>query len=130
MTTKVSGRELVYMVVDNIVFNQEAPNKNPLIQYSGLIIDKTKMLEAIDNGTTLDNLIQFVVDERTGEPIKPENTYKIANVEKYFNKTNNVYIRKLKDKSEFFGASVQDMFKKHFIESDGILHARCDTRIK
>lgn len=130
MTTKVSGRELAYMVVDNVVFNREAPNKNPLIQYSGLIIDKTGILEAIEKGATLNELIQYVVDERTGKPIKAENTYKIANVEKYFNKTNNTYIRKLKDKSEFFGASVQDMFKKHFIASGGVLHARCDTRVK
>ncbi len=130
MTTNVSGKELTYMVLDNVLFNREAPNKNPLIQYSGLIINKTKMLEAIDNGEGLDNLVQFVIDEKTGEPINPDKTYKIANAEKYFNKTNNVYIRKLKDKSEYLGASIHEMFKQHFLESNGSLHARCDVRVK
>ncbi len=130
MTTDVSGKELTYLVLDNVVFNKEAPNKNPLIQYSGLIIDRTQMLKAINDDKDLDTLIQFIIDERTGKPIKPDKTYKIANAEKYFNKTNNVYIRKLKDRSEYLGTTVQEMFKEHFLESGGLLHARCDIRVK
>ena len=130
MTTSVNGRELAYLIMDNVVFNKEAPNKNPLIHYSGLIIDKTKLLEAVDKGEPLDSYLKFITDIRTGQPIKADKTYKIANVEKYFNKNENGYIKSLKEKSKFLGPSIQELFRQHFVESNGVLHAKCDVRYK
>ena len=130
MTTEVNGKELAYLIMDNVIFNKEAPNKNPLIQYSGLIIDKASIIDAVDRGEPLDTHLGFITDMRTGKPIKADKTYKIANVEKFFNKSENGYIKSLKDKSKFFGATAQQLFRQHFIESCGILHAKCDVRYK
>lgn len=130
MTTEINGKELAYLIMDNVTFNKEEPNKNPLIHYSGLIVDKTQILEAVEKGEPLENYLKFIIDIRTGEPIKADKTYKIANVEKYFNKSENWYIKSLKEKSEFFGTTVQELFKAHFVKSNGVLYAKCDIRYK
>ncbi len=130
MTSEVNGKELAYLIMDNVIFNKEAPSKNPLIQYSGLIIDKTSIIDAVNKGEPLDSHLKFITDMRTGKPIKADKTYKIANVEKFFNKSENGYIKSLKDKSKFFGATAQELFKQHFVKSHGVLYAKCDVRYK
>ena len=130
MTTQVSGQELAYLILDNIVFNNEEPSKNPLIHYSGLSIDKTQILKLAEETAPLENYLQFITDRRTNKPIKADKTYKIANVEKYFNKSENAYIKLLKGQSTFLGANVQELFRQHFVESGGVLHAKCDVRYK
>jgi len=130
LTTELSGLDVVYMVLDNYLFNKENPQRNPIIHYSGLITDRTKMLQDYNNGKNLRELAKYVVDAGTNKPIDPDKTYKIANVEKYFNKSQNPRIKRMKDKSIYMGDTVQELFKKHFEESDGILYAKCDVRTK
>lgn len=130
MTTQVTGKELAYLVIDNFLFNRKAPSSNPIIQYSGLIIDRTNLLKAYENNDSLETYTQFIIDENTGETIKPDRIYKIANVEKYFDKSKNYYIKELKKSSEYMGVSVQKLFKEHFVSSANNLVARCDVRVK
>ncbi len=130
LTTELSGLEVVYMVLDNYLFNKENPQRNPIIHYSGLITDRTGMLQDYMNGKTLRELAGYVIDASTNKPVDPDKTYKIANVEKYFNKSQNPIIKGIKDKSVYTGNTVQALFKKHFEESDSILYAKCDVRVK
>ena len=130
MTTKVSGKELAMLVADNISFNKIDQNRNPLIQYSGLIVNRTKILEEIQKGSSPERIAKHIINENTGKRINPRKTYKIANVEKYFNKSNNPEIRELKNRSEFLGYSVQQAFKNHFESSNGRLYAKCEQRMK
>lgn len=130
MTTEVTGLQLTDLVLDNFVFNREEPQKNPLIHYSGLSIDRTRMLEDYDKGIDSADLYKYITDKNTNRPIEPGKVYKIANAEKYFNKSQNPEIRKLKDKSIYTGDTVQQLFKKHFTDSAGRLRAECDIRIK
>lgn len=130
MLTEVTGEELAYLVVDNILFNQKNPNRNPLIQYSGLTIDRTKILEALSRGESLKNITRYITDENTGNAINESKMYTIANVEKYFDKSDNPQIRELKEHSEYFGMTVQEALKNHFISTDEPLYAKFDTRIK
>ena len=130
MTTNLNGRDILYLILDNFIFNKDMPQQNPLIHYSGLIIDRTSMLSDYEDASDIDDMAKYVIDEKTGEPIDLDKTYKIANVEKYFNKSQNIAIKKAKDVSEYTGYTVQELFKKHFENSDGTLYAKCDVRIK
>lgn len=131
MTIQVTGNELAYLVADNILFNKEMPQKNPIIHYSGLIIDKTKMLKGLSIGKKPHELTQLIIDARTNLPIIGNKEYKIANVEKYFNKSANPRIQALKCYSEYTPFTVQELFKKHFQEAEnGRVNAKCDIRIK
>ncbi len=130
MTTNLTGEDIVYMVLDNILFNREMPEKNPLIQYAGLEINKTEIIKAYDNGADLCELAMYVKDTRTNKEIELTSKYKIANVEKYFNKSQNPQIARIKNISEYTGYSVQELFKQHFENSNGDLTAKCDIRIR
>lgn len=129
MTTDLNGEDIVYMVLDNILFNKENPKKNTLIQYAGLEINKTKMLEAHENGADLNELSVFVTDKNTNKPIDITKQYRIANVEKYFNKSQNPQIKTLKNISEYTGSSVQELFQQHFDNSEGHLIIKLDKRV-
>ena len=130
MTTDLYGEDIVYIVLDNILFNSEMPKKNPLVHYAGLEIDKTKMFEAYNSGADLSELSHYVKDIKTGKPVDISAKYRIANVEKYFNKSQNPQIKAIKHISNYTGDTVQDLFKQHFENSDGNLIAKCDVRIK
>lgn len=129
MTTDVTGKELAYIVLDNLLFNNENPEKNPIIHYSGLIINKTKILEKYSEINDFSDLTEYIIDTDTKEPIKPDKTYRIANVEKYFNKSANSIIRNSKNKSLYIGKSVQELFKQYFENNKDNLYANCDMRI-
>mgnify|MGYP006916333259 CR=1 FL=1 len=129
MTTEVSGETLALMVTDNILFNRNIPKKNPIIQYSGLYIDRTNILNAVENNTPIRDITQYIIDTNTNETINPDKIYKIANPEKYFNKSQNPQIKALKHISQYTGDTVQDLFKRHFETSTDSLIAKCDTRI-
>lgn len=130
MTTKLKGIDITYMVLDNFLFNRELPEKNPLIHYAGLQIDRTGMIKAYDEGASLEELSKFIIDVSTNKCIDTNKNYKIANVEKYFNKSQNDVIKRMKDFSEYTGDKVQHLFRQHFLESGGSLYANCDVRIK
>lgn len=129
MTTEVTGSELAFMVADNVLFNKDTPQKNPIIHYSGLIFDRTNMLKELEAGKKPEELLNYIIDAETDKPIEADKTYKIANVEKYFNKSTTPEIKALKAKSTYTGYNVQDLFKEHFTSSGGYLTAKCDTRI-
>ena len=130
MTTELTGNDILYMILDNFLFNKDMPQQNSLIHYSGLIIDRTSMLEKYEQNSDINDLAKYVIISETGKPIDPEQHYKIANVEKYFNKSQNSRIKEFKDYSEYTGYTLQELFKKHFQESDGKLYAKCDVRIR
>ena len=130
MTTKINGLELTYMILDNFLYNRDYPQRNPLIHYSGLTADRSGMLTAYENGDSLEDLTKYIIDEKSNQPIDSNKQYKIANTEKYFNKSQNPKIKAFKQKSEFLGVIVQDLFKEHFLNSNGTLKAKCDIRIK
>ncbi len=127
--TEVTGKELTLLVLRNLLFNEKSPNQNSLVQYSGLIIDRTRLLEDYKAGKKA-NLNQYIYEAKTNKPIDPNKTYTIANVEKYFEKYSNAQIKAMKNHSKRIGKTVQELFIQHFKQSDGNLIAKCDVRIK
>ena len=129
MTTNVTGLELAYMVRDNLIFNSKDPQKNPLVHYSGLIIDKTNLDEEIKKGRPLKYLLRYITDAKTNMPVEADKMYKIANVEKYFDKSKNEVIKNFKQKSEYTGTNIHKLFEQHFEQEKDNLVAKCDVRI-
>ena len=130
MISEISGIELAYLVKDNLEFNRENPQKNPIIHYSRLIIDRTNILKAIDEGKSLQDILPYIIDEETNKSLEADKTYKIANVEKYFNKSRNPNIQKLKNKSEYMDTTIHQLFEQYCEEEKDNLVAKCDIRIK
>lgn len=127
MTTVVNGEELAYLVLDNILCNTR--NKTPLMQYSGLIVDKTKILEDVSKGKQAIDIIPHIKDAKTGKAIVPNKNYKIANLRKYFKKSTDKRIKELINQSEYTGYNAQDLLKNHFSSSNGELYTELEDRI-
>ncbi len=128
--SEVTGKQILEMILDNVLNNNIAPQKNSLIQYSGLKINRTNLLKAFVQRAPKEELINNIFDASTNEPIILNKKYKIANVIKYFNKTKNQRIKAMKDNADSINVTVQELFKKHFENSDGNLTADLDVRIK
>jgi len=128
MTTDLRGSNIAYMVLDNVITNSKNPEKNPLIHYAGLDIDKTGLLSAAEE-TDSAELCRYIKDKRTGQPILPDKIYRFANTEKYFNKSINIKIKKIKDVSVYTGFTVQELFKRYFETSNGVIQVNYDVRI-
>ena len=129
MTTELTGNEISRLILDNFLFNKDFPQKNPLIHYSGLIIDRRGMLKEYQNCLDENSLTKYIFDARTNMPIEAKKIYKMANVEKYFDKSQNMEIKILKEKSKYIGKTVQELFKQHFVSSGGKLYFKCEERI-
>ncbi len=126
--TDVSGEELSYMVLDNFLFNSKDIERNPLIQYSGLIIDKTSMMRDYQNGNSLKDLCKYITLKETGKPVTPDETYRIANPEKYFIKAHNDELKNMINKSKPLGLNVHDLLKEYF-ENNKEIEFEPDTRL-
>ncbi len=124
----VSGKELSYMVLDNFLFNRLDTEKNPLMHYSGLKIDKTGLMAAYDRGIVGDELCQYITLTDTNEQIDPNKQYRIANVEKYFIKATNEKIKEFYSSSKPLNINIHDLFKDHFKKHPNI-HYTPDTRL-
>ncbi len=130
LINEISGETLAYLVIDNIIFNKDMPQKNPLIHYAGLSINRTAILREIARKKSPRELTKYIVDTKTKKPVNPDKMYRLANVEKYFNKSQNPFIKELKKYSYYTDNTVQELFKNSFEHSQGRLYAKCDVRIQ
>lgn len=111
---RITGEELIKIIHANLSFNKKDPEKNTLMQYSGLIIDKRLSNFNIIN-TPMEELRRFVVAEKTGEPIELKKKYKVANVEKWLTKSEYSEISRLKHEAvRLPGANAKELFMKYF----------------
>ena len=108
------------MILDNFRFNKLDPERNTIIHYSGLKIDKTGFMDAYSKGKIGSDLCEFVTLTDTNEQINPDETYKIANAEKYFIKAHDEKIKKMYENSSKLGAGVHKLFRDHFIKHPDI----------
>ncbi len=128
--TEINGKELLEMILDNYKFNKESPKNNTIIHYSGLIIDRTNLMRAYENGACEEDLYQYIINSNDNSTLNPNKKYTIANTEKYFDKNPNEKIKAIKTKSTPIGKNVHELFLQHFNDSNDSLVAKCDVRIK
>ncbi len=126
--TDITGKELIDIILDNYLSNISNPKKNPIFHYSGLITDRTNLIKAFKDNAGYSELAQYILNAETNSPIDIYGNYKIANIEKYFNKSLNSRIKEMKEKSQDTGINLKNLFEKHF-NPNGIYCAKCDVRI-
>lgn len=118
VSTDVNGETLIDMLLDNYLTNRIAPEKNPIIHYSGLIVDRQALLKDYDDGKGYDELRKHIKTQIDEQIIDLNKNYKIANVIKYYNKMQNPKLRTLKDVSEPLNQNAKQLFIKHFESKD------------
>ena len=109
---EVTGRELVEIIKDNFEFNAQNPETNPLIHYSGITVDKTNFMK--EASTKPEDYCKYITLEDTDETVNPDKTYKIANPEKYFVKSNNPKIKSMQNFAYPLNLNVRDLFCDYF----------------
>ncbi len=127
---EVSGQIFLDIIMDNLLFNRLAPERNGLIQYSGVIIDKKSLLKDYYSGKSQNELAEHIIIAKDNKPLDLEKTYTIANVEKYFIKSKNKLINEtLYNEAEPLGLNARALFKEQMDENKDNLYAKCDVRI-
>lgn len=113
-TNKVTGRELINIIYSNLRFNRLDCEKNPIVHYSGLTIDMR--LADLDIKTASDEELKEMIHmEKTGQPIELDKIYKIANPQKWLQKSEYSNIERLaKEAVPLYGANAKKLFIEHF----------------
>ncbi|MBQ9246337.1 metallophosphoesterase [bacterium] len=112
--TDVTGEELAMMLTDNFLFNMIDREKNPMIHYSGIAVDRTGLLAAYHNGSDFKDLCKYISSTYTGFDINPEKKYRIANPLKYFEKAQIEQIKEMKSKSQSLHCEIHELFNDYF----------------
>ena len=130
MLSRVTGREILYMIVENVMSNAQSREKNPLNHYSGLSYNKTMLIKGIEMGLDEKNLISFIRD-KNGEPLDLDREYLLANVEKFFLKSKNPFIKELytSNRTAMTLLNAKEEFKKHFEENLNEVSASKEIRV-
>lgn len=127
---EISGKNLLDIILDNLLFNSTSPERNPLMQYSGLIIDKKSILEKYKQGCSPDELSKFIIFAKDNKPIELDKTYTIANVQKFFLKSKHPFIHKeMYADAQNCNLNAKDLFAEYMDKHKDNLVAKCDTRI-
>lgn len=113
-TTDVTGRQLIDLIMDNYKFNLKDREKNPIIHYAGIKVDRTNLLKNYKRTNDNAKLCPFVILSKTGKSIKPDSVYRIANPIKYFEKAQNKEIKNLLSVSKPLNGNVVEMFNEYF----------------
>ena len=130
LISKVTGLELLEIICDNILFNDKNHQKNPLLQYSGIKINKNTMLALLKKGMEPSALCNLVKTTKDNKPVDLTKTYYLANVEKLFNKTKfdllkNIYKSNRTHKTNL---NAKELFKSYFEEGNNAVVAKKEER--
>ena len=130
MLSRVTGREILCMIAENVMSNAQSREKNPLNHYSGLSYNKTMLIKGIQMGLDEKNLISFIRD-KNGEPLDLDREYLLANVEKFFLKSKNPFIKELytSNRTAMTLLNAKEEFKKHFEENLNEVSASKEIRV-
>lgn len=131
LLSEASGREILNIICENILSNSQNQERNPLNHFSGLKYNKTMLLKGIQAGLSEDNLIKFIRKTENDQPLELDDTYTLANVEKFFVKNKNPDIKALYDsyKTSRTLLNAKKEFAKHFTESIDEVEASNEIRV-
>ena len=127
-TTDIKGEDLIVMIMDNFLYNLLDKEKNPIIHYSGISIDKTGMMDAYHRGKDFDELCEYVTLSDSGKEIRPYAIYRIANPIKYFEKAQTDDIRQLIKHSNSLNCNIHELFSDYF-NKHSVIQYKPDNRI-
>lgn len=126
---EVTGLMLLDLVLENLLFNETAPERNPIMHYCGLVIEKSALLEGYHKGKSAEYLSSFV-KTTDGKPLDLKEIYTVANVEKYFKKSKKPLIHEiLYSEAVPLHLNARELFIAYLNENKDGLKVKCDNRI-
>lgn len=131
LISKLTGEQILDIVIENLVANSKDKNRNPLMHYSGLKINKTLLLKSLEHGIAKKDMIRFLTKTDTNEPLELDKEYCFANVRKFFIKTKNPKVKEIYNSKNTVKTSLnaKNEFRKHFFENLGEVKAHREIRI-
>ena len=131
MVGEMRGKDLATYIYSNVVENLASPSRNAINQYSGIMIDRTAISEAQEEGINLSSedicsFIKIKNEEGEYENIDLDKNYAIAlpkkifvkTQEKYFKKYENVFFNTDKKVNEYFNDFLNNSSEDIVISSD------------
>ena len=123
---KISGQELIDLVVENVINNLSSPTRNALIRWSDIQINKTLVKKLIKNGVKNEfSSAVKIRNKQTGvfEPIDPNSQYKIILSDKYLVKrTKSIKVpERIFSKFKIIPETYRLLFKRYLESGSGVL---------
>ena len=120
-TTKISGVELAEFILTNLLNNLVDEEKNPIMQYAGIKINKTGMLKDYLSGKNFNDLCRHITLKKSGRMVISEGSYKIANTLKHFQKAEDDGNGILFGRSKATGYRLHDLFREYFEKHEPVI---------
>lgn len=131
LISRVTGEEILNIILGNLTANAKNKDRNPLMHFSGLKIERTLLLNGLKLGVKKEDLIKFIRKTDTNEPLELEKEYTLANVEKFFLKSKNPIEKEIyaSQKTMRTDINAKREFRAHFVENINEVKASKEIRI-
>ncbi len=130
---KVKGNELVGLIVENVKGNLKAPQRNTIIQWSDIQINRTLIGEILSGKSNkkLDSAIK-VRNEKTNEfePINLNKDYKIAIGKKYLVKNDIEWAPKIRDRFVSLNKTYDQLLRSYLSSEDVNYQLKITEKVK
>lgn len=137
MIGQMSGKTLGSFIYENVVDNLASPSRNALNQFSGIVINKAAIQQAVESGIKIDRkdpaeiykYIKIRTGDGTFEELNPEKDYEIALPKKLFVKSTNKEFKEAG--KDFYNTEkmVSDYFKDFVADCPSEIPLQLDYRI-
>jgi len=127
-TAKLSGKNIISMVKENLEDHKKNPSRNTILQWSGLKINKEEIFKLIDNGEADDpeKMKKFIkVKNRHDEydNINTERRYKIAIPNYFFKRPKLPTAMKLEDSFTALNKNMDELFREYLKDNNFAIKA-------
>lgn len=153
---ELTGHNLAEVILENVAKNRVKPDNLPLIQWSGIKIDKAGLIKIINSEINPDSKETLLDKEETRyklidnkfdeiskciqiknssgefEPIQLEKPYKIAMPNKFFVRSETVSVKKYGnkfDEPEFGDMTLNDLFRENLEKNNYTVKVSDDVRV-
>ena len=114
---KLKGKEIADIIIENILENLKAPERNTIMQWSDIEVNRTQIDKIRRGSISLNKMIGAIRirNRETGDfvPLNLERTYTVALTHKFVNKEDLNAPKKIKDKFTGTGIKVKDAFRQY-----------------
>lgn len=128
-TLNASGGDILDIILDNYLLNDEAPQINTILDFSGLKINKTNLLKECRQGKPRAELIKNVIFEKDNKPLQLDAKYGFATVEKLFRKTKDKTVKEMQKRTEPTNLNAKKLYLNNFENAKSEVVAKNMVRI-
>lgn len=134
---KLKGKDLAIVILDNLQENLKDKNRNTILQWAGVQLDKGALSKEINEGritkfTDTSKAKSFIkIKDEHGEyqPIDLNRDYKVAIPRKFFIRTGFEWMKSKESSFENMGRSMDDLLREHIDDSNRVITVPQDKRI-